>query len=250
MNQKVHSAIDKLFLEFIDKISNECKINKQKLVDIYMGHQHDENDEKVEHDEDELKVIPPETQVSKKTSTSEVAKPKATPKKESGQSLEALKKIAKELGIQGFTKFKSSDKEELQRLIDERKEKGAPVKETKVVEKKEIPTKQQLAEKIQARTQSIVIKKNKFGNYEHQGTRLVLDPNTKKAIGVQSDDGKIIPLTMQDIQKCEDLNFDYELPGNLAQAGAKKVEKEVDEDDLYDEEEEDDLDDVEEEDEE
>jgi len=240
MNVKIQSTIDKLFLEFIDIVSKECNISKEKLISLYRGEKEEVNDE------DELKVIPP-SETPKKSEAAPKAVSKAAPKKESGQSLEALKKIAKDLGIQGFTKFKSSDKDELQRLIDERKEKGAPVKTAKAVEKKEIPTKQELAEKIQARTQSIVIKKNKFGNYEHQGTRLVLDSNTKKAIGVQSDDGKILPLTMHDIQKCEDLKFDYELPGNLAQAGAKKVEK-VDEDDLYDEEEEeDDLDDVEEE---
>ena len=239
-----HKAIDQLFLDFITEVNLQFpSISKEKLLSIYRGNNVEESDE------EELKVIAPEPTAKPVVKKTVEAKPAA--KKDTGVSLDALKKIAKELGIPGVTKFKSTDKEELQRLIDEKKANpNAGKKETKPG-KVAPETKEELTQKIQARTQSIVIKKNQFGNYEHQGTRIVLDPNTKRAYGVQSDDGKIIPLTAHDIQKCEDLKFEYDLPSNLAQAGGKKsiTKEEINDDDYYDEEEED-IDDIEEEEEE
>ena len=111
------------------------------------------------------------------------------------------------------------------------KEEQAPEKPEKQVPKPqkkssdEILTKDELKKKVEERVGKIEICKNKFGNYEHFSTHIVFDRNTSEAYGKQSDDGKIIPLTIEDIETCKSFNFRFKVPENLV----NKVSK----DDLY-----------------
>ena len=52
------------------------------------------------------------------------------------------------------------------------------------------------------------IHRNKYGNFEHQETNFVFDKNTKLVYGRQVEDS-IIPLSLDDIEKCKELNFKY-----------------------------------------
>ena len=59
------------------------------------------------------------------------------------------------------------------------------------------------------------IKRNKFGNFEHESTRFVFGKGDRRVIGKQTDNNHIIPLSLEDIEKCRDLKFDFILPENL-----------------------------------
>ena len=57
----------------------------------------------------------------------------------------------------------------------------------------------------------IKIRKNKFGNYEHDDTKFILDKDTQKVIGLQNDDGSIDPLTDAHVDLCNKFKFAYDL---------------------------------------
>jgi hypothetical protein len=61
-----------------------------------------------------------------------------------------------------------------------------------------------------AEDSKIAIKKNKFGNFEHNSTGFLFN-SSKKVYGRQKDDGSIIPLTKEDIDLCKSSKFPYEV---------------------------------------
>ena len=95
---------------------------------------------------------------------------------------------------------------------------------------------------------SIMITKNKFGNYEHCPTKFIFNKTTKIVIGKQEGE-KIISLTERDIEICNQYKFKYNLPENLnnEDAGGDSTivdtQIEEEEEDVFDEEEEDDEED-------
>lgn len=94
-------------------------------------------------------------------------------------------------------------------------------------------TKEELKEKIEKRTTEIEVRRNKFGNWEHQGSGILIDRDTRKAFAKQNSDGSQSPLTSEDIDLCKSIGFKYALPDNI-------VSNENDED--IEDEEDDDLD--------
>tara|TARA_B100000131_G_scaffold304738_1_gene330053 strand:- start:1395 stop:2000 length:606 start_codon:yes stop_codon:yes gene_type:complete len=62
---------------------------------------------------------------------------------------------------------------------------------------------------------SIIISKNKYGNYEHTTTGFVFNYSTKTVIGKQMDDGSVIQLTRSDIELCNKHKFKYNIPSDL-----------------------------------
>ncbi len=126
-------------------------------------------------------------------------------------------------------------------------EKKSPAKEKIVKKQKDdftSSTKEELKQKIEERKSTIPITRNKWGNYEHPDTNIVLDKETHMAYGKQNSDGKIIPLSAEDIEMCKILNFKYKLPESIS--SSKKIEYESDEDeDIYDDEDEIDEDELE-----
>jgi hypothetical protein len=55
----------------------------------------------------------------------------------------------------------------------------------------------------------IVIKRNIHGNFEHSDTHLVFNVE-KKVIGVQSPDGTLLPLSIQDLEQVYKYHFDLD----------------------------------------
>jgi hypothetical protein len=55
----------------------------------------------------------------------------------------------------------------------------------------------------------ITLRKNKFGNYEHDETQFVFDKETKDVIGKQDINGEIIKLTIEDIDICKRMSFKF-----------------------------------------
>lgn len=94
---------------------------------------------------------------------------------------------------------KSDEKVNKDRLLSSKK-----IKENELIDKlkKDIPT--------------VVIKRNSYGNYEHDDTSLLFDKVSKMVIGKQCNDtGRILNLTTDDIETCKQYNFDYNYPSNL-----------------------------------
>jgi hypothetical protein len=70
--------------------------------------------------------------------------------------------------------------------------------------------------KLASLVPSIMIHKNKHGNFEHSETGFVFDKQHRKVIGKQSSkDEKIEPLTVDDIDICNKYKFQFVLPTNL-----------------------------------
>jgi len=99
-----------------------------------------------------------------------------------------------------------------------------------------IATLNNVVNKLVEKIPVIEIKKNKFGNYEHQKSSLVYDNKTKKMYGKQNPDGSISKLTKDDINTCNQYKFPYNIPDNLAEdneeldAEAEEEEEEEEED--------------------
>jgi hypothetical protein len=78
-------------------------------------------------------------------------------------------------------------------------------------------------EKLTSSAMVIPVRRNKYDNYEHPQTHLVLNPKTRKVYGKQQDDGTVSELTDDDIEQCKKYKFEYILPGNL-DTGNENVE--------------------------
>lgn len=81
---------------------------------------------------------------------------------------------------------------------------------------------------VQTKLEPVKVAKNSFGNHEHSATGLVFDKNTKKVIGKQNPNGKVDPITDEDIEVCKKYKLPYTIPENL---NSKKMSVAVDEDD-------------------
>ena len=57
----------------------------------------------------------------------------------------------------------------------------------------------------------VLLRKNKFGNYEHKDTKIVFSKQKVAAIGVQDyEEGQVVPLTSGDIDICKKEGWPYE----------------------------------------
>jgi hypothetical protein len=96
--------------------------------------------------------------------------------------------------------------------------------------------------KLTAKIPNVIIKRNKFNNYEHTETNFLFDNETKFVIGKQNDNGTIDTLNENDIDKCNAFKFKFNLPNNLdSKQNLSDVKvTELDEDDEDNEQDEDD----------
>ena len=73
----------------------------------------------------------------------------------------------------------------------------------------------EIVKKLVEKIPTIQIKKNSFGNYEHNESKLLFNNTTKRAFGKQNPDGTIATLTTEDIDLCHKYKFTYDIPENL-----------------------------------
>lgn len=64
---------------------------------------------------------------------------------------------------------------------------------------------------IKKPSETLRLKKNKSGNYEHSATGFVFDPQTKEVFGKQTQD-VVVALSLSDIELCKQLGFRYRIP--------------------------------------
>ena len=110
--------------------------------------------------------------------------------------------------------------------------------------------------KFLEKPEPIHIRMNKHGNMEHTETNIVFDTTSKKAIGVQLENGTVRQLSQDDFNICNKFNFDYDIPINLNDESyyknsddAEEVDEEFEEEEKEVEEDEEEEDEDEEEDE-
>jgi hypothetical protein len=149
-----------------------------------------------------------------------------------------IKEEEKVLKARNISNSNSSD-------VSEEKEQEKSITKTKTISKKinkDIPTmKPELVKLIEKQRQKISVVKNKFGNYEHNETHLVIEPTEKIVIGKQSDDGRVLELTSEDISICKLYNLKFKIPNNIISSSENKQTLnqliDDDEEDISDEEE-------------
>ena len=213
-NISLNNAIDTIISSYISKISEKYNIDKTELQHMWKNNEAD----------------------LKSDSKSEVKPVSCTLDKDNLQKLTKndLVNICKEKKI----KHTGTKPELIDRLIEH--------KNKVVVEKPK-----SISEKIQTTLETIQIRKNKFGNYEHFETRIVFDKNNQNAIGTQNANGKIDTLTQEDIEQCKKYKFKFQLPSNIiskkSSQPSKTQDETVDEDNISDIEKEEKDDDKEEE---
>lgn len=71
-----------------------------------------------------------------------------------------------------------------------------------------------IIESIKKASQHMIIKKNIFGNHEHEETHFVFNSD-RIVIGKQMTDGSVVPLVKDDLELCNKFMFTYKLPTNL-----------------------------------
>lgn len=75
--------------------------------------------------------------------------------------------------------------------------------------KKEIVNTSQILKNLEIKRNPIIIKKNKWGNFEHLDTNLIFS-NEKKVIGKQSEDGNITALSASDLDNVHKYYFELD----------------------------------------
>lgn len=99
-----------------------------------------------------------------------------------------------------------------------------------------------VVDRIKTSITSIIVKKNKFDNYEHVHSGLVFNKNTKCVIGKQDHNtGNVLSLNEDDIEICKQYKFKFNIPKNLNQdddGDEEILDIEDEEEELEDEEEE------------
>lgn len=81
--------------------------------------------------------------------------------------------------------------------------------------------------------------KNKWGNYVHEKTLIVVDFKTKKAVGIQAPSGQILPLTIEKIKVCERYGIPYVV---MEESSDEELSDDYDEDEIEDEDVDDEVD--------
>jgi hypothetical protein len=186
LSQSVLNALENSVSKFIKQVSTKHGINEDDLHAIWSGR--------------------PTGSVSKQSEVVSDGADHSQLLKLSVKELQALckEKGLKHTGIKIVLAQRISGGEEI-----------APVAKPKAAAKN-APKLSAVVEKLKASVPLVNIRKNQFNNYEHPESSLVFDAKTKKVIGKQNEDGNIDELTSQDIDTCNQYNFQIsEVPSNL-----------------------------------
>ena len=246
----IEDSVNESILNILKRISSKYSIDLKELKSVAFS-----KEESTEEDIEELEISKPTnkssaSKESKKTSDKkkkEVIEKKCAARKESGKNKgePCDSKVCAESTTGNFCK-KHLKLEQVSKIFkpDDIEEKEGNIKKeiTKKTQKKEenefINTpKKEVQSLIEKRTKNLTVKKNKWGNYEHTTSKLVLDPVTKRVIGKQSDDGSIYALSTSDIELAKDIGLEYDLPKTIKTTESKKINVDSEDEDDIDEEE-------------
>lgn len=234
---KLTSAIEIVVKEYI---KTKYNVSLDELIIGYMSF-HKIQDKIVTLSKEELSPKVPEkktiNEVLKEDTSSKKQKVSAKDKPKCIHPIAKGEKKGQPCGVSVSDESKSGNYCK-KHLTQETVEAKAPSKVVAPKKKEDQPlnkfTKEELKEKIEKRTTEIEVRRNKFGNWEHQGSGILIDRDTRRAFSKQNPDGTQSPLTSEDIELCKSIGFKYVLPDNISS-------NENDEDD-YEEDEDEDLD--------
>lgn len=236
LSKSLYSVVSSAIEQFAQVISENCELSKDDILNLWN-----------EKASSELKV-------EKKSKSSQPREKKVAQKSESSSSSSSVSEsqtctyVFKKGKNNGSTctskvfensefckKHKGKDGEGGDEKPEKAEKKPTKTKAKKDTKEKDSP----VISKIKESTPSLVIRRNKHGNYEHIETGLVLDKDTKEVFGRQTESG-VVNLTSDDIEQCKKYNFKYKIP--------ETIQKSRDDDNAEDEEEEEDVEEEEEED--
>ena len=222
LSDSIFKAIDDIIHTFIDKVSDEFKIEKSDLINVWKN-----NDSIIANKK--TSIFKSDTPVSKSPASVTSSENKNMLLKMTKNELVAMCK-SKGLKVTG-TKNELVDRIMLPTTSQSTSPSGGKqsLKSPQIVKK--------LVEKIPV----ISIKKNSFGNYEHEPngddepTGFVFDNKSQKVYGKQNKNGTISKLVHADIDLCNKYKFDYVIPDNLNSKVDDEVEDELDDDEELEE---------------
>jgi len=210
MNSKLSSAIESVVNEYLQTKHN---VTLSVLLECYKTVRHDSKPYEIDEEE-----IPSPQKVEKKTINEVLKKASAKSKTKCVHPIAKGDKKGQPCGVSVSEESKSGNYCKKHLTQEGKEEKKVETKKTAPVKgKKEevILSKQELKEQIEKRTQEVEVRRNKHGNWEHYGSGIVLDKQTRKAYGRQLDDGNVSPLSEEDIEVCKCVGFKYILPDNI-----------------------------------
>ena len=206
LNGVLQEAIDKVIQNFILKVSTTYNLDNNELNAIWTGGNSKSNIKK--ETTKEVEPINPDSLL--KCNKAE------------------LSALCKQHGY----KCSGTKTDLISRLLGKDEEKKTDDKKSKSPPKESTP----VEKKLVANIPNILIKRNKYNNYEHPETGLVFNNETKIVIGKQNKNGSVDHLTEEDIDQCNAFKFKFQIPSNLDRK-SKLVDVKVEE--LDEEEEED-----------
>jgi len=103
--------------------------------------------------------------------------------------------------------------------------------------------KENIVDKLDLSLNSVIIKKNSFGNYVHSPTKFVFNKDNKSVVGKEEDEGQILQLDKNDIDICNRYKFKYIVPEDLNTKDEDEVEEVIEDSDTEEDSEEEEEDD-------
>lgn len=92
---------------------------------------------------------------------------------------------------------------------EQEQKRSAPPEPASRTVQEPVAAKPQRRKKPSQKQRQFVVVKNKWGNYVHEKTSIVVDYDSKKAVGIQASSGQILPLTADKIKLCEYYGVSY-----------------------------------------
>ena len=140
-----------------------------------------------------------------------------------------IKQETKNISEDDYSKLKRNE------LVDICKKKDLSTSGTKkdLIKRiiKEQNKKENIVEKLDLSLNSVIIKKNSFGNYVHSPTKFVFNKDNKSVIGKEDDEGQIVSLDKNDIDICNKYKFKFVVPEDLNNKDDDDIEEVIEDSD-------------------
>ena len=237
---EINETINNTVSNFIQIISEKYSLNYDDLYNEWNNNDSNSNSDKATIKPKPLKSKNEPQKKSESKSESKSSSLTFSNAELSLQTVDILKGMCKDRGL------KCSGKKS--ELIDRLKEFNST--KTGNEDSTELVTKEVAKETVKVQTNKskllpdifkkiektqFAIRRNNFGNFEHEETGFIFD-DSKKVYGVQLKDGNIRPINKEDIDLCNKYKFPYVIPDNLNTADENNDILEEDEEVEYEEE--------------
>ena len=211
----IEAQLNTYIESFCDSIAKKYKLNKAELYDLWVAQGNVKAEKKKEASEpvreeasasaSAVNVRITREQILASTRDNLTAICKAKGIKQSGKKDDVVKRLLDWLDANPNTDAASAAA-------------AAPAAKPSAAKKpakKDIEKTQVMSNVIEPKLDQVVIRKNKFGNYEHFETSLVFNAD-RMVIGIQNENSQVDSLTDKEIEICKKYKFTYKLPANLS----------------------------------